>query len=390
MIIMRLAIRNLLGAGLRTWLNVVVLSFSFVVIIWTQGLLIGWDEHASKAMSDVEYGGGQYWQKDYDPYNPLSIEDAHAEIPGALQSLIDSGQVTPILIAQGTIYPGGRIRSVLLKGIDPNQKILSIPSSFLDEKEEDLPALIGSRMAKNTGLKLGDYVAVRWREAGGSFNALDARIVQIMSTTVPSVDNGQIWLPLKKLQAMTRLENEATLAVSGKKTAEVKDIQDWTFRSLNFLLKDIKDLIKTKSIGQSIFYAILFFLGMLAIFDTQVLAIFRRRKEMGTLMALGFTRAKVIQLFTVEGALHGILAAGVAAIYGIPLLTYFSVNGWTLPANTESFGFTVGEKIFPTYSAGLILGTTILVMLVTTVVSFLPTRKIAKLKPTEALRGKLP
>jgi ABC-type antimicrobial peptide transport system permease subunit len=211
-----------------------------------------------------------------------------------------------------------------------------------------------------------------------------------MSTTVPSVDNGQIWLPLKKLQAMTRLENEATLAVSGKKTAEVKDIQDWTFRSLNFLLKDIKDLIKTKSIGQSIFYAILFFLGMLAIFDTQVLAIFRRRKEMGTLMALGFTRAKVIQLFTVEGALHGILAAGVAAIYGIPLLTYFSVNGWTLPANTESFGFTVGEKIFPTYSAGLILGTTILVMLVTTVVSFLPTRKIAKLKPTEALRGKLP
>ena len=48
-----------------------------------------------------------------------------------------------------------------------------------------------------------------------------------------------------------------------------------------------------------------------------------------------------------------------------------------------------GEKLFPTYSAGLVIGTTVLVFIMTTIVSFLPTRKIAKLKPTEALRGKL-
>ena len=43
MISFKLALRNLLGAGLRTWLNVIVLSFSFVVIIWMKGLLDGWD-----------------------------------------------------------------------------------------------------------------------------------------------------------------------------------------------------------------------------------------------------------------------------------------------------------------------------------------------------------
>jgi hypothetical protein len=41
MIIPKLALRNLLGAGLRTWLNVVVLSLSFVLIIWLQGLYKG-------------------------------------------------------------------------------------------------------------------------------------------------------------------------------------------------------------------------------------------------------------------------------------------------------------------------------------------------------------
>jgi len=49
-------------------------------------------------------------------------------------------------------------------------------------------------------------------------------------------------------------------------------------------------------------------MALLAVFDTQVLAIFRRRKEMGTLMALGMTRWDIISLFTLEGSLLGILA----------------------------------------------------------------------------------
>ncbi len=39
---------------------------------------------------------------------------------------------------------------------------------------------------------------------------------------------------------------------------------------------------------------------LLAIFDTQVLAAFRRRREMGTLMALGMLRSQIIGLFTLE------------------------------------------------------------------------------------------
>ena len=37
----QLAYKNLMGAGLRTWLNVVVLSFAFVLIIFYNGLIDG-------------------------------------------------------------------------------------------------------------------------------------------------------------------------------------------------------------------------------------------------------------------------------------------------------------------------------------------------------------
>jgi ABC-type antimicrobial peptide transport system permease subunit len=60
-----------------------------------------------------------------------------------------------------------------------------------------------------------------------------------------------------------------------------------------------------------------------------------------------------------------------------------------LPQATDSFGYAMGNRIFPMFTAGLVIGTTLLVLIVTTIVSYLPTRRIAKLKSTDALRGKL-
>lgn len=390
MIIPKLALRNLLGAGLRTWLNVTVLSFAFVVIIFSMGFNQGILDQVSRAMIDSEIGGGQYWQTAYDPYDPFVLEDAHAQIPVALKNLIDKEQATPVLITRGTIYPEGRIQLVLLKGIDPAQNTLDIPSRFLNTEDEALPALIGSRMAASTNLNIGDYVTVRWRDANGTFDARDAFIVQIMNTTVQTLDNGQIWLPLQTLQQMTGMVDEATLVVVDKIVSSPPHIQGWKFKDLDFLLKDLRELVKTRFIARSILYVILLFLAMIAIFNTQILAVFRRRKEIGTLISLGMTRTKVIQLFTFEGGLTGILASLVGAIYGIPLLTYFAVKGWKLPETTESFGLSLGHTLYPSYSLALVLGTTVIVLLTVTLVSYLPTRRISKLKPTDALRGKLP
>jgi len=389
MMIHKLAFKNIYRAGLRTWLNVIALSFSFVAIIFLQGLYNGMNDQIEKATLDAQYGGGQYWQNDYDPYDPLTLEDAHAKIPDDLQKLIEQKKATPILIRQATIYPNNRFQNALLKGIDPGQTILSIPTQVLISSDETIPALIGSRMAKSSGLKIGDYVTLRWRDANGTFDADEVKIVQIMNTDVSDIDNGQLWIPIEKMREMTAMPNEATIIVLEKSSPFSERVDNWQYKDLEFLMQDLRALFLTKSIGGSIFYIVLLLLAMLAIFDTQILSIFRRRKEMGTLMALGMTRSKLIQLFTLEGAMHAVLAAVVAAVYGIPLLIYVASTGYGLPEATDSFGFAMGDRIFPTFTAGLIIGTTLLVLIVTTIVSYLPTRKIAKLKPTDALRGKL-
>lgn len=389
MMTLKLALRNLLGAGMKTWLRVGVLSLAFVTIIALQGVYEGMNQQATEAMIGAELGGGQYWHEKYDPQNLFDLPDAHGPIPSELGQLVVSGEATPILAVQGFMYVSGSFRPVLLKGIEPSQHVLALPAAVLDGTGAEPPALIGSRMAKDTGLKVGDVATVRWRDARGTFDAQEVRIAHIMSTTVQTVDSGQLWLPIDRLRRMARMEGEATWIVLGTNTRAPGTIAGWQLKDTDFLLSDLRAMVRMKRLGGSIAYVMLIFMAMLAILDTQILSIFHRRKEIGTLMALGVTRGSVIRMFTMEGAFNAVLAALAGAAYGIPLLAYATRIGLPLPAAIDQAGVSLGERIYPAYGAALVAGTTALVLVVTTIVSYLPTRRIARLKPTDALRGRL-
>jgi len=210
-IALKLAYRNLIGAGLRTWLNVIVLSFSFVMIIWAKGLMVGWDHQAKTDMEQWEIGKGQFWHNQYDPYDAFTITDSHAPIPEAFKAEIDNKTMVPVLIAQGTIYPKGRMMSVMIKGIRPDQTLLKIPTHKLDTISDAIPAIIGATMAHSSHLAKGDRVILRWRDSKGTFDATEIEIVDIFATNVPTVDAAQVWIDLKTMQEKLLLTNEATL-----------------------------------------------------------------------------------------------------------------------------------------------------------------------------------
>jgi ABC-type lipoprotein release transport system permease subunit len=385
----KLAYRNLIGAGLRTWLNVIVLSFSFVLIIAAKGILVGWDRQAKNDMTAWEIGGGQYWNKNYDPYDPFTLNDAHTAIPREFSDEISNSEMVPVLITQGTIYPQGRMQSILIKGIDPHQSLLELPAHKLDTAAGAIPAIIGSNMARVNHLNTGDYITIRWRDVNGTFDAAEICITGIFVTNVPTVDVGQVWIALDKLQSMLLMPGEATVLTFGNSEKTLQNVENWKLMPYSSLVKEIDDMIRTKSVGQSVFYSILLLLALLAIFDTQVLSIFRRQKEIGTYIALGYTRREVVGLFTIEGAMHAVLAAVAGAIYGIPFLAWFADKGISLGSTSSNYGIAIADTMYPVYSATLVTGTIIVVLLATTIVSYWPSRRIAKMNPTEALRGKL-
>ena len=188
----------------------------------------------NKPYNDTEewaVGNGQLWHSTYDPYDPYCLQDAHAAVSPKMKSLIDVKQITPVLITQAAIFPQGRLENILLKGIDPAQNIVKIPSSSLKTESNDIPAIIGKRMASSARLKKGDNVLIRWRDKNGTFDAKEIQIADIFSANVPSIDNGQIWVSLSTLQKITGMTDEATLFITNKEYSGA-DIENWKFKDV--------------------------------------------------------------------------------------------------------------------------------------------------------------
>src|SRR5512135_2304495 len=107
MVAIKLAFRNLLGAGLRTWLNVSVLSFAFIIIVFYNGMIDGWNRQARNDTRDWETGFGQYWAPGYDRYDPLTFQDAHLPLSPEVRAEVNKKVLAPELVIQATAYPQG-------------------------------------------------------------------------------------------------------------------------------------------------------------------------------------------------------------------------------------------------------------------------------------------
>jgi ABC-type lipoprotein release transport system permease subunit len=378
----QLAYKNLIGAGLRTWLNVGVLSFAFIVILFYNGWIDGWNEQAKKDTIEWEYGGGHVYHNAYDPSDPFTIADGHGKM-----ELVDEN-LTPMLIRQASIYPEGRMMSVALKGIPEGQTAIKIPTQKFKEIDGFIPAIIGEAMARNSKLKQGDDVLVRWRDVNGTFDATTLKIVDVFENNVASIDLNQIYIPIYNLWDMTGMHNEASMFIANESYVH-KNLKNWRFESQDDLLTELNEIIKAKKAGGSIMQILLLSIALLAIFDTQVLSVFRRQKEIGTYISLGMTRKQVVGIFTVEGAMNSIFAAVLGALYGIPLFMYLAKNGIAMPMDSEQAGMSIADTIYPVFGIGLVLTTVVLVVIAATIVSYLPSRKIAKMDPVQALKGKV-
>ena len=378
---LNLALKNLFGARLRTLLNVLVLSFSFVIIIFLNSIMDGWDQQAQKDSIEWEFGNGHLINENFDPLDPYTILDGHGQIPEKSIGL------TPILDRQASIYPQGRMISIVLKGISSAQTILKLPTKILKESKEEFPVIIGKRLAESAKLNKGDHVQVRWRDDKGTYDANTLSIVEVFDSNVPNIDNGKIWIDIDKLWEMTNLDNEASYFIVDNQFKN-PELTSWNFKSQFALLKSLKDLINQKKTSQSIVYGLLLAIALLAIFDTQILSIFRRQKEIGTYIALGMTRMRVVRLFTIEGSVYSILALIVGSIYGVPFFIYMSKVGFPIPPADQKMGIALADVIYPVYGIRLVLITILTVIICATIVSYLPARKIAKLNPVLALKGK--
>ena len=386
--ILKIAYKNLIGAGIRTWLNVLVTSISLFMIIFSSGMYEGMIKHAMRVSIDTEVANGAYWHPDYDPLDPISFENSHSKTPPFLKSLVNDKNALEVLVSQAAIYPDGRIMPVLMKGITLDQDILKIPTKNLsNHTSQTIPILIGKGMSEYSNLKIGDTFTLRWLDNNNVYDAMEGEIVDIMDSGNFKIDMGHIWIPLETAQNILGMDGHATYVV-------VKDdvninASEWIKRDVEYLVRDMQTIIDLDRPNAIMIYILLLFLAAVGIFNAQILSIFKRTREIGTLMAIGMKRSQIVLLFTTEGALNAVLASIFGTIVFGPLLYYFSVYGVPLPIDYSDLGLIIAKRLIPIYSTLLIFSTVLIVGLIVLIVSYLPSKRISNLNPVDAIRGKI-
>ena len=155
--------------------------------------------------------------------------------------------------------------------------------------------------------------------------------------------------------------------------------------TLNDALSEVEQVVRILNNAGLIILLILFVIIMVGVTNTFRMIIFERIKEIGTMRALGLQRNGVRRLFlleavflTVSGIVFGLILAGIA-------MFILSQIFWGL----DTPMYILLKNGYMTFKPGVlrVLGNVAMVMGLTLLAAFFPTRKAAKMKPVDALRA---
>ncbi len=385
--ILKVALRNFMGQGMRAILNVTVTALIIIATIFSLSLLNGFQAQALKNLSVTDVGGGHYRVPGFDILSPTDWEDLPLKVPDHFNS-IPHNVKTEVLIQQGQLFINNRLFPVQLRGVEMEQKFLELPLAKLEDwdrpVEDIVPIIIGKQMSRKSKLKVGDQVVMKWRDKHGAVDALDAEVVDVVPLVNPRVDEGVAWLRLDHLRQITLRPDEITWVVVDKEGPSVPGLE---FVGTDYLMRDLLALLKNDRRNTRLIIGILLMLAAISVFNAQYLNIFKRQKEIGTLMAMGMTPAQVIRLFTLEGSLAAFGAVLMALILGIPFFTWFQSTGFDVSHLSET-GIPVRENIFLEFKPPEITKAVSTIVALMILVAWWPVRRISRLEPTLALRGR--
>ncbi len=147
--------------------------------------------------------------------------------------------------------------------------------------------------------------------------------------------------------------------------------------------KQIEKMLFSFQMNLTALSAISLFVGLFLIYNTLLVSVVHRRKEIGLLRALGVDRKQIFRLFTIEGIVIGTVGGFLGVLIGALLARWVvqvlsqTVSTLYVPIPPSPFSLPLALFI-----EGVVIG-----VLVSTFSAIYPAWQAARLKPREALEG---
>ena len=270
--------------------------------------------------------------------------------------------------------------------------------AFLKADEPGL--LVGGGLAELFGVQPGGWLTVVAKTRHGAYEALELPVVGLVGTGNPDIDRMSFFVPIGTARRMLLMDGAATEIsvrfgrgaregatlgrVRGALAAETGvEVQGWRDLEQEFLV-----FAQLERVAHGIFVAIFVLLGVVGVANTVLLAAFERTREIGMLMALGMRGTGIQRVFILEGALLGLVGAGVGSLLALVLMVPYATIGLDLSAlyGEVDIGYPVKDRIYGALSAGALGVVWLLTAALSAVASLYPALRASRQRPAEALR----
>lgn len=397
-----LALRNILRQRRRSGIALAAIGFGVVALVLAAGFIewIFWAMREDTVQSRLGH-----LQVSRPGYQEAGRADPFAyllpERPEALKTLERTQGVRAIahrLSFSGLVSRGESTLSFIGEGVDPIKEAFFSRGTIFTAGEPlsaDDPAgiVLGAGLATSLGVGVGDTVVLLASTPSGGINAVEARVRGLFSTITKAYDDSVLRVPITMAQELLRTRGahvwvvlldrtELTAATLGRLQQEPSlkgyEIVPWTTLA-DFYNKTVTLFSRQVSFVRLIIAVII----VLSITNTMMMSVMERTGEIGTSMALGTRRRRVLRLFLAEGALLGAIGGitGLAIGYGAALA--ISAVGIPMPPPPGmARGFT-GEILV---TAALALDALALAVLTALAASVYPAWKASRLVIVDALR----
>ncbi len=344
----RVAWRNLRRHRGRTLITVSALALGYLAAVVMAGLDDGMTAELVQNGTRLLSGQVQIHAAGYLPDRKMYATiggDAGTNVDSLIKRIdADSDVVAsaPRLYGGGLVSAGDRTEAGLLMGVDPalEPKVTTILSTIDRGRIPRAGAhevALGSEMARQLGVKLGDEIVLVAPAADGSLGNDLYTLVGIFHTGTLDIDRSYAILPLPDLQTLMamgpRRIHEVALDVTRPRQVDTiarsltrrlagspppLDVRSW--RQLRPELAQSIDLM---SAWNFLIIVIVFGMAVFGVANTMIIGTFERRKEFAVVRALGTTASGVGRTVVYEGIMVGALALVAGVLITAPVMWWW-------------------------------------------------------------------
>lgn len=254
--------------------------------------------------------------------------------------------ITPRLAFSGLVSHDEATVSFIGEGVDPRtEPLVSVYINLADGEQlasdDTNGVLMGRGLAEALGVKPGDVVVLLGNTADRRVNAVEAVVRGTFTSVAKEYDDNALRIPISLARKLIRVEGSTTwvaLFDDTDRTTERIESLESVFAKDGYEITPWTDLADYYSRTEALFkkqisvvQAMISIIIILTISNTLFMTVMERTREIGTLMAFGFKRKDILQMFLTEGIILGLAGGLCGVVVGMGLAETISAIGIPMP-----------------------------------------------------------